>query len=282
MPVQKADAGPQSRTLEGRTVLVTRPPAESEEMAATLRSLGARVLFCPTIEIAEPDDWGDVDSAIDRLETYDWIVFTSANGVSYFFRRLQQRRGELSKGWSAQARVCAIGPRTEKALEAAGAPPRLVASDSRAEGVIEALTRYLGGADKLRGLSFLIPRSGIARDHLPIELSKLGARVDAVEAYKTVRPNTSEADAAEIKNLFEAGAIDAVTFTSSSTVSNLAALVGADRLAALMGDTTALCIGPVTAATAREYRIAKIVQPETYTARAMIDALARAVGDGSA
>lgn len=248
-----------------------------------LRRLGAKVIFCPTIEITEPDDWEGVDRAIDRLESFDWIIFTSANGVGYFFRRLQQRRANradsLSKAPIPKAPICAIGPRTEKALEAAGAPPSLVAADSRAEGVMEALIEHLGGADKLRGLSILIPRSRIARDHLPVELSKLGARVTAVEAYKTVRPETSDSAASEIKKLFKNGEIDAITLTSSSTVANLAALVGPDELAALIGNATAACIGPVTAATAREYGIVKIVQPETYTAEAMIDALARAIGD---
>lgn len=286
LPGQKTGDRTQSRPLEERTVLVTRPPAQSEEMAAMLRRLGARVLFCPTIEIVDPSDWTALDGAIERLESYDWIVFTSANAVGYFFRRLGERLDEpansVAKAPLSTARICAIGPRTAKALEAAGAPPCLVAADSRAEGVISAMIEHLGGRDKLRGLSVLIPRSEIARDHLPAELARLGARVDPVEAYRTVRPTASDSDAEEIKNLFKDGAIDAVTFTSSSTVSNLAALVGANEFAALIGNATAVCIGPVTAGTAREYGIEKIVEPQTYTAEAMVDALARAIGNVSA
>src|SRR5436853_578475 len=110
---------PGRRPLAGKTVMLTRPPAQSVEMAARLEGLGATVIHCPTIQIVEPTSWEALDEAIGRLESYDWLIFTSANGVEFFFRRLAEKRGD---GLSAVSRLqtCAIGPATAKAIASAG------------------------------------------------------------------------------------------------------------------------------------------------------------------
>jgi uroporphyrinogen III methyltransferase/synthase len=246
------------------TVLVTRGRAQSVEITSLLEEAGATVIHIPTIEIGQPESWAGVDAAIEKLDLYDWIVFTSANGVEFFYRRLAEKR--------LPERIirCAIGPATAKALETAGGRVDIVASDSRAEGALSAIIEHAGGADRVRGLRFLIPRARVAREVLPVELSALGAHVDAVEAYQTIRPET---DGEEIKRLLTGGSVDVVTFTSSSTLSNFAAIVGQMDLSGLLEGVLVACIGPVTAATARAHGIDEIIQPDRYNAPALVESL---------
>ncbi|HWP42813.1 MAG TPA: uroporphyrinogen-III synthase [Blastocatellia bacterium] len=262
------------RPLAGRRVVVTRPRGQSEEITSLFEGMGAAVIHCPTIEIREPDDPSGLDRAIERLETYDWIVFTSANGVDFFFRRLARKRPDPVSALEGRL-LCAIGPATAASVEAAGASVALVASDSKAEGAFAAIVERLGGEHNVRGVRFLIPRARIARDFLPSRLAELGATVDAVETYQTVRPNL---DSQSIIRLFTEDRPDVITFTSSSTVTNLASLVGMKDLGGLLAGITIACIGPVTAATAREHGLTNILQPETYTAAALVEAVARSIG----
>jgi uroporphyrinogen III methyltransferase/synthase len=263
-----------SRPLTGRRVVVTRPPGQSEEIISLLEKLGAAIIHCPTIEVRAPDSWDGLDLSIARLESYDWIVFTSANGADFFFRRLGEKRADALSALEGSV-VCAIGPSTARAIEAAGASVDLVATDSKAEGALAAIIERLGGGGQVRGLRFLIPRAKVARDLLPVKLGELGATVDAVEAYQTVKPDV---DARSIVRLFTGGDIDAITFTSSSTVTNFAALVGTKDLSGLLSGVTVACIGPVTAATAREHGLTDIVQPETYTAASLVRSIAQSIG----
>jgi uroporphyrinogen III methyltransferase/synthase len=257
--------------LLGRTVLVTRPRAQSQEIASLLENLGARVLYLPTIQIVEPESWSELDGAIEKLRNYNWIIFTSSNGVAFFFRRLGERGQEFPAPGPA---VCAIGPATDKALQELDFHSDLVAQDSKAEGVLCALSERMGGADKIRGLRFLIPRARLARDILPKELARLGAAVDVVEAYQNVRPDL---DSRDIERLFREQNPDAVTFTSSSTVSNLASLAARQDLSRLLGDAIVACIGPVTAACAHEHGLENIVQPQSYNAAALVEAIVEAL-----
>jgi uroporphyrinogen III methyltransferase / synthase len=260
--------------LNGITVVVTRARVQSEEFTTHLEGLGACVIHVPTIEFAPPDSWLSLDSAIQQLAEYDWIVFTSANAVDFFFHRL---RGKLNGKLAPTIQTCAIGPATARALETAGATANLVASDSRAEGALAAIIEYLGGEERLSGLTFLIPRARIARDVLPVGLRGFGARVDVVEAYQTVIPRV-ERDG--VLRLFEENTIDAITFTSSSTVSNFASIVALEDLSSLLSHSIAFCIGPVTAETAERYHIPKIVHPSQYNSNALVDAIVRTVGRG--
>lgn len=260
--------------LLGKTVVVTRARAQSAEITNRLEALGATVIHCATIEVAPPDSWAALDSAIQNLPEYDWLVFTSANGVESFFRRLREKRTEGNPHTTAQI-ICAIGPATAQALKAEGARTNVVASESTAEGALAAIIDYVGGPERIRGLNFLIPRARVAREVLPDGLRRLGARVNSVEAYQTIRPDI---EPKIIRRLFKEQSIDAITFTSSSTVSNLAALVGPEDLSGLLANTIAVCIGPVTAETAAKHGVAKIVHPHEYNTKSLVDSIVKSIG----
>ena len=261
------------RPLAGKTVMLTRPPAQSAEMSAMLERLGATVIHCPTIEIAEPSSWQALDAAIAGLESYDWLIFTSANGVEFFFRRLAERRGDGLSTVSS-LRACAVGPATARAIQAVGGRVDLTATESTGEGVMAALTGAVGGEAKIAGLRFLLPRAQVAREILPAELTRHGARVDAVEAYQTVRPDIDRAD---LMRRITDSRVDAIAFTSPSTVTNFAALVGADNLAGRLRGVLVASIGPVTTEALRAHGFTEVVQPQTYNAAALVEALAQAL-----
>ena len=262
--------------LAGKTVMLTRPPAQSAEMTARLERLGATVIHCPTIEIVEPTSWEPLDAAIAGLESYDWLIFTSANGVEFFFRRLAERRPD---GLSAVSRLqtCAVGPATARAIVAAGGRVDLTAGESTGEGVAAALIEAVGGEGRLGGLRFLLPRARVAREVLPAELAGRGAQVDAVEAYQTVRPDV---DREGLMRWISESRVDAIAFTSPSTANNFAALVGADDLAARLRGIVIASIGPVTSDALRGHGLSEIAQPQTYNAAALVEALVGALTRG--
>jgi len=260
--------------LTGKTVLITRPRAQSEEMTVQLEALGAAVIHCPTIEVVPPGSWEALDASIARVQEYDWIIFTSANGAHFFFRRLSETCGNGVQALAALV-VCAIGPATARAVEAAGAHAHLTASDSKAEGALMAIIDHVGGEEKVRGLKFLIPRARVAREFLPASLLGLGAHVDTVETYQTVKPNVKPDS---IIRLFRENSIDAITFTSSSTVSNFADLAGLSDLSDLLAKTLVACIGPVTAETAASHGLTRVTRPESYNATALVESIVQAIG----
>jgi uroporphyrinogen III methyltransferase/synthase len=256
--------------LAGRVFIITRAREQSADITTLIESYGGKAVHCPTIEIVPPESWEGVDRAINEFEKYDWVIFTSANGVRYFLDRLKERASSDKGSLFSEKRVCAIGPATRRSLEEAGVAVDLVAEESVAEGVVKAIIGHLNPEDSLRGKHILIPRARYARDVIPDELSKLGAAVDAVEAYQTMKPDV---DCAHILDLFERRSVDAITFTSPSTVVNFAALVSPRRLSELLSDTVVGCIGPVTSAKARDLGLDDIVQPENYDARSLIEAI---------
>jgi uroporphyrinogen III methyltransferase/synthase len=247
--------------------VVTRPRAQAEPLAAALEDLGADVVLFPTIEIAGAPDPDALDHAVAAGARYDWIVFTSANGVRVFFARLSALGRDVRE--LARARLAAIGPETAAELERRCLRPAVVPADYRAEGLLDALA----GVD-VRGSRVLLPRAEGARAVLPERLRARGAEVDEVIAYRAVAP--PDADVAGLRAALAAGTIDAVTFTSSSTVRNFAALLGPEALRTLAGTgrPVVACIGPVTADTARELGLRVDVVPGAYTAAALVRALA--------
>ncbi len=257
--------------LDGRTVMVTRALAQSAEFAAELERYGARVVACPTIEIVEPESYALLDEAIDNLFGYDWLVFTSTNGVEHFMRRLAAAGKDVAE--LDELRVCAVGTATAERLTDAHVHVDVVPEEFRAEGVFAALESYLGGRDKFDRLNFLLPRASAGRDFLPRALEEAGARVDVVTAYRTVRPETT--DRAKVEALLLGGGVDCVTFTSSSTVRNLAGLFDTTDLSALLRGVTVACIGDITAATAAGYNLHTDILPDEYT----VPALTRAIAD---
>ena len=254
--------------LSGRRVVVTRPEDQAEGLCSRLRALGAEPVEFPVIAIAPPEPGGPLDQAIARLSSYDWLIFTSVNGVECFWARVAAS-AELAAG-SAQfpavavaaigpAKVAAIGPATAAALRRRGVQVRLVPAEYWAEAILDEI-------GDVAGQSILLPRADIARPALADGLRARGARVDEVPAYRTVP--TTPAPAAF--DALRAG-VDVITFTSSSTVRNFVA-----RTAGLnYGDPLVACIGPVTAATARELGLRVDVVAKEYT----IEGLLKALGD---
>jgi uroporphyrinogen III methyltransferase / synthase len=270
----RQDDEPGRRPLAGQTVMLTRAPAQSADMAAQLEALGATVIHCPTIEIVEPSRWAALDAAISRLEHYQWLIFTSANGVEFFFRRLAQRRGD-GLNIVAGLQTCAVGPATARAIASVGGRVDLTAREAKAEGVLAAIIEAAGGEEKIAGLRFLLPRARVAREFLPAELRRRGAHVDAVEAYQTIRPDINRAS---LVRWISDNRVDAVTFTSPSTVTNFAALVGTEDLSDSLRGILVASIGPLTTEALRAHGITDVVQPQTYNAAALVEALAAALG----
>jgi uroporphyrinogen III methyltransferase/synthase len=256
----------ESRPLLGRRIVVTRPRAQSSELAMQLEELGAEVELFPTIEIVPAPDPAALDGAVLAAATYDWIIFTSVNGVRVFFERLGALGCDVRD--LATARIAAIGPETAAELTRRLVRPAIVPAEYRAEGLLAAL-----GASEVRGRRVLLPRAAGARVVLPETLRAHGAHVDEVIAYAAVAP--PGADVEGLRAALAAGAIDAITFTSSSTVRNFAALVGADAVAAMAQGARPLvaCIGPVTAETARELGMRVDVMPRDYTVPSLVQGL---------
>ncbi len=248
--------------LFGQTIVVTRAREQAAALAEPLRELGANVLELPTIEIRPPDDWAALDQAIREIDQYDWLIFTSANGVRYFTARLDEAAKDLR---DLKARICAIGPATEASVRALHLKVDLMPEEYVAESVLAAFAK----AD-LEGKRILLPRAMKARDVIPVELGRRGARVDVVAAYQTVIPASSAQRAAE---MFEGERKpDWITFTSSSTVTHFAGLFPLDKLRGVR----VASIGPVTSATARELGIEIHAEPREYTVAGLVDAIVAA------
>ncbi|MEJ7710602.1 MAG: uroporphyrinogen-III synthase [Pyrinomonadaceae bacterium] len=257
--------------LAGRTIVITRALAQAAEFARELEARGARVIACPTIEIVAPESYEALDEAIDHLYGYDWLIFTSVNGVDYFVRRFAELGHEVSE--LDELRVCAIGDATADRLRDESIHVDVVPMQFKAEGVFAALEAYLGGREALQGVNFLIPRAAIARDYLPLALSEAGARVDVVAAYRTVRPQSIERG--HLEALLTGGGVDCITFTSSSTVINFAQLFDTTDLRSLLEGVKVACIGDITARTAHEYGLSCDIQPNEFTTPALADAIAQ-------
>jgi uroporphyrinogen III methyltransferase/synthase len=256
--------------LAGRTIVITRARAQAAEFAAQLEQLGARVIGCPTIEIVEPESYALLDEAIENLFGYDWLIFTSVNGVDHFLRRFEQLGHDVSE--IDELRVCAIGEATAVRLREARIHVDVVPEQFKAEGAYAAIEAYLGGREGLNRLAFLIPRAAVARDYLPNALEEAGARADVVPAYRTVRPHTSERG--RVEALLSGGAVDCITFTSSSTVVNFAQLFDTTDLSKLLAGVHVACIGDITAATAAEYGLHTDILPGEYTIPSLTRAIA--------
>lgn len=256
-------------TLAGRTVVVTRAASQAGEFVAELENYGAKVIVCPTIEIAEPESYERLDEAIDHLYGYDWLIFTSANAIDFFLRRLKTRCMKIEE--LDETKVCAIGQASEDKLRDARVHVDIVPSQAKAEGVFTALSEFVGGAAHLRGLNILIPRAAVGRDYLPKALEEAGARVDVVTAYRTVVPENL--DRGRLSAML-AGSGDCIAFTSSSTVKNLALLFDTHDLSKILTGVTIACIGDVTAATAAEYGLHVDIQPAQATVKDLAQAIA--------
>lgn len=253
----------EQRPLFGRSVVVTRAREQASGLAQELGRLGADVIQCPTIEISPLPDYAELDAAIARLSEYAWLIFTSVNGVRWFWKRLEAA-GKDSRALGL-CRVAAIGPATAEALEARGIRPDFIPERYVAEGVVEGLL----ARGKVDGVRMLLPRAAKAREVLPDELRKAGARVDVISAYETI-PAATRKD--EVLDRIQAGTLDCITFGSSSTVENFLSLIPAETLRA-HPDVRLAAIGPVTAKTLEAHGLPCHIMPEEYTIPALVQAL---------
>jgi uroporphyrinogen III methyltransferase/synthase len=254
--------------MAGRRVIVTRAVKQSGEMTRALEAVGAEVIPCPTIEITEPSDWKQLDWALVHLSWYDWLAFTSANGVEYFLRRLDQLghgRGELMTH-----RVCAVGRKTAEKLKGENISVDLTPELFTAEAVVEEFINRYGVRQRLRGSTMLLPASRTTRDVIRPAMEKIGVYVEVVEAYQTVAPS---AGGANVARLFRDADADYIIFTSPSTVTNLATILETDHLAPYLANTRVACIGPVTAEAARLHGLTVHIQPEEHTGQAIVEAI---------
>lgn len=252
------------KPLFGKRVIVTRAREQAESFVRLLEEKGAEVIEFPVIEIAPPKSFKALDRAIGSLASYDWIVFTSVNGVGKFFERLRLSGKDVRALYGI--RIAAIGEVTAGEIGKKGIDVEIIPGEYRAEGLIE---RF--GKENVKGKRILIPRASKARDVLPVTLGEMGAAVDVVTAYETRKPGKKKSE--KIKNMLERNMIDVVTFTSSSTVRNFLSIFPGFRPAS--GRPAVACIGPITAKTLRDAGyVAQITAPE-YT----VDKLAEEIAE---
>jgi uroporphyrinogen III methyltransferase/synthase len=244
--------------LFGQRIVLTRTLEQAGESTELLRRLGADVIVAPTIEIVEPSSWTPIDAAIETLETYDWLVFTSRNGVDRFLARLESSSRDVR---AMRGRLAAIGPATAEALAAARLKVDCVPAEFVAESLLEAFD------DDLTGQKILIARAEVAREVLPAELRRRGAQVDVAPVYRTVVP-----DGDSLRALVAGNPPDWITFTSSSTVTHFVEMVGVE---ALRGIRIA-SIGPITSATLREFGLEPTVEAAPHTMDGLIAAVTNA------
>ena len=252
-----------ARPLAGKRIVVTRARAQAPEFIQRLEQLGAEVIEFPTIEIAPPESFTEFDAAVAEIERYDWLIFTSANGVEPFLLRLKVAGKSVQS--LVDLKVAAIGPQTAARLESAGMRNILVPARYQAEGILDLLS-----PDAIRGKRVMIPRAAKARDVLPDTLQSWGARVDVVEAYRTTAPI---GDRTEAKLLLGQGKADLISFTSSSTVGNFSQLFGGAKLCEILGDTLIACIGPITAKTVEELGGRAAIVAREFTVDGLIVAI---------
>ena len=255
---------PSNLSLAGKRILITRAREQSGEFSRVLRDLGAETIEFPTIEIVPPRNWAKLDHAVDHLESYDWLIFTSGNGVIYFWQRLMERG---KKGLPSSPKICAIGPATARRLKERKIRVDYVPKEFIAEAILEGFEKMA-----LQGKRILLARARVARDILPKGLKQMGAEVDVVEAYRTVKPRGG---AKRLRELLTKGKVDAITFTSSSTVNHFAELLKKEDLKKLLKGVTVACIGPVTTRTAKQWGMEVQVEPKEYTIPGLAQALAQ-------
>ena len=260
------------RSLSGVRVLVGRARHQAGSLSGELRKLGAQVLEIPFIEIRNPASYRSLDSALQHLDRYDWLILTSVNGVDAMWKRLTKLRVQTDE--VSRLRIAAIGPATKKSIEQRGWKVDVVPKEYVAESVVRSLRR------RVKGSRILLVRAKVARDVIPRELRKAGAQVDAVEAYETVVPERSRRRLhSALKNPRKSPHV--VTFTSSSTVRNFVQLLGARRGPKLLDGIQTASIGPVTSATLRELGLPVDIAAREFTIPGLVTAIVDVITSGS-
>ena len=246
--------------LSGRRIVVTRAGEVGQRFAGQLRDLGAIPIVCPAIRILPPSDPAPLDAALAALDSYDWLVCTSANAVTALLEHLSATRGDASR--PRKVRIGAVGTATAAALIAAGWQPDCVPTIQTADVLAEAL-------GDVAGCRILFPASAIARPTLADKLRARGATVTVVTAYRTVAAPPEQIDA--LTTQLRAGTIDAITFASPSTVHSFVPVLANAKLQ--QHRPAIVCIGPVTAAAVREAGLAVTATAAIHSAAGLLGAL---------
>ncbi len=254
----------EKKPLFGQRILITREHSADFEQ---LEEMGAEIIEFHTIRIVPPDNWTEMDNAIKNIESYNWLVLTSANGVKFFFQRLFEKDRDIRdlKG----IKICAVGAKTAEAINRYGIKVDLVPGEFNAEGLIEAFCKQYAGvlhATPLQGVKFLLPRAETAREIFPQKVRELGGQIDVVTAYRAVKP---EIHGKRIKRFLKEGRITIATFTSAATFNNFLEIAGEDA-DSLLKDVAIAVIGPVTARAIEKAGLRVSIMPEEATIEAMV------------
>jgi len=253
----------ENRPLFGKRVIVTRSREQASKLSRLLEEYGAEVIEFPTIKIVPPKSFDELDNAIDNISRYNWVIFTSVNGVKYFLERLGVKNKDFRelKG----IKIATIGPATAGELKRLGIIVDLIPDEYRAEALVSFFEK--GGAS---GLKILIPRARFAREILPDKLREIGVEVDVVPAYETVKP---EENVEKIEKLLRDENIDLITFTSSSTVINFVNFFKKEEIKELLKGVKIASIGPITAKKAEEFSLTSHIIPEKFTIESLVKSI---------
>ncbi|HZG18114.1 MAG TPA: uroporphyrinogen-III C-methyltransferase [Candidatus Bathyarchaeia archaeon] len=252
----------EKKPLFGKRVLVTRARSQASELSEKIAELGGEAYEFPLVKMVPPTNPRPLDEAISQLGSFDWVIFTSPNGVGFFFKRLRELGADIR---DMRAKLAAVGPKTAEALLEKGLTVNVLPGEFRAEGLLDSLDGQLKPGEKV-----LLPRADIAREVLPRELKERGLDVTEVDTYETV---IDAENAAETIELFREKAISIVTFTSSSTVKNFVQALAQENLQELLEGVQIACIGPVTADTAKELGLAVDIVAKDFSIQGLLDAL---------
>src|SRR4030067_18671 len=252
--------------LTGRKIFITRASAQQDEFSVMLSSLGEDTVRFPVIAIAPPDSWDAADRAIENIKKYDWVIFTSVNGVLSFADRLTTLHKDVSETLN-DIKICAIGLKTAEVVELYGLEVDFIPDEFRAEAVADGFME-MGSP----GRNVLLPRAQVGREILPGELARMGMKVEVIPVYKAVRP---DADALSLRSMLRNREIDVVTFTSGSCVKNFLEIIGLDQYMMLLTGVKIACISPVTADNVRQYNLIVDIIPDRYTVVDLARAIAR-------
>ncbi|MHB8483076.1 MAG: uroporphyrinogen-III C-methyltransferase [Nitrospiria bacterium] len=253
----------EKRPLFGKKILITRSKEQSKDFSDLLFYYGAEPVIFPTISLIPPDRWEEMDQAIASIGSYDWLIFSSVNGVHFFMNRLKTLGKDIRV--LHQIKICAVGSSTAEEFLTYGIKVDLIPGSFQGESVVEEFNRM-----DVKEKRFLIPRAKAAREILPEALKKMGARVDVVTAYQNVKPVEN---IEKIRKLLSERKISVVTFTSSSTVKNFMELFESSELKTCLKTTKIASIGPITSKTLQEYGYPADIQPTEHTISGLTEAI---------
>lgn len=251
----------EKKPLFGKRILVTR---EHTEGFARLEELGAEILEFHTIRILPPADWKSLDSSIDKIDSYDWLIFTSGNGVKFFFQRLFEQGRDIRE--MKGIKICAVGSKTASAINKYGIKVDMIPEKFNAEGLIKSFMEVYGEVG-LKGVRFLLPRAEVAREIFPDKVRELGGEIDIPVTYRSDKPDFL---GKRLKRFFREGKISVATFTSAATFNNFFEIMGKEA-DAMLKDVTIAVIGPVTAKAIEKRGLKVSIMPEEATINAMVN-----------